>query len=250
MLSKGIKEITLLGQNVNSYMWEEGKKWNFASLLEELNELQGLLRLRFTTSHPKDLSDEVIQCFSDLNGLCPHIHLPFQAGSNEVLHRMRRGYSRERYIELIEKLRAVRPDIAVTSDVMVGFPGETEKDFELTMKLVKKVQFDALFSFKYSDRKGTSAEKMGGKVTENEKTFRLSLLQGLQKQISLKKNRDLEGKELDVLVEGESKKGGQLTGRAGCNRIINFVGNNRLIGRLVKVNIKHGSLNSLQGELL
>ena len=251
MVSEGIKEITLLGQNVNSYLWTRGRTLNFASLLREFNELDGLLRLRFTTSHPKDLSDEVIECFGgDLANLCPHIHLPFQAGSNEVLQRMRRGYTREEYMALIGKLRLSRPDIAITSDVMVGFPGESEQDFRMTLDLMEAVQFDALFSFKYSDRKGTLAEKMREKIEETEMNSRLSVLQSLQKRITLKKNRELEGKQFEVLVEGESKRGGQLTGRTGSNKIVNFDCPSAYIGHIVNVVVDRGSLNSLQGEFL
>lgn len=249
LISEGVKEITLLGQNVNSYRWEGMEKWNFVTLLREMTQLDGLLRLRFTTSHPKDLSEQLIHCFGDLQKLCPHIHLPFQAGSNSVLDRMKRGYSREKYIQLIEKLRAVRPDIAITSDVMVGFPGETDQDFDMTLNLIKRVQFDSLFSFKYSDRKGTVAAKMDDKVGETDKSLRLSVLQSLQKKISLKKNRALEGKQLEVLVEGNSKKGGQISGRTGSNKIVNFNSNNNMIGRLVIVTVNRGLLNSLQGEL-
>ena len=249
LISEGVKDITLLGQNVNSYRWEGMEKWSFVTLLREITRLDGLLRLRFTTSHPKDLSEQLIQCFGDLDKLCPHIHLPFQAGSNSVLDRMKRGYTREKYIELIDKLRAVRSDIAITSDVMVGFPGETEQDFDMTLNLIKRVQFDSLFSFKYSDRKGTVAAKMGDKVGETDKSLRLSVLQNLQKKISLKKNRALEGKQLEVLVEGYSKKGGQISGRTGSNKIMNFTSNNNVIGRLVVVTVNCGLLNSLQGEM-
>jgi tRNA-2-methylthio-N6-dimethylallyladenosine synthase len=249
LISDGIKEITLLGQNVNSYLWGGGQRWNFVSLLRELDKIDGLLRLRFTTSHPKDLSDQLIQSFRDMDKLCPHIHLPFQAGSNPVLERMRRGYTREKYIDLTKKLRAIRPDIGITSDVMVGFPGESEEDFEMTIDLIKKVQFDALFSFKYSDRKGTFAEKMTGKVNEAEKSSRLRTLQNLQKQITLQKNRAFDGKLAEVLVEGFSKRGGQLTGRTGSNKIVNFKCNTNYIGKLVTVKIKQCFVNSLGGEL-
>ncbi len=248
LISEGVKDITLLGQNVNSYSWEEWEGWNFPSLLNAVSKLDGLLRLRFTTSHPKDLSDGLIQCFKDINNLSPHIHLPFQAGSNSVLQRMKRGYTREKYMELISKLRDVKPAIAITSDVMVGFPGESEEDFEMTLDLIKQVQFDGLFSFKYSDRIGTLAEKMGEKVEDSEKARRLNVLQTIQKQITLKKNRGLEGSLVEVLVEGQSKKGGKLTGRTGSNKIVNFTWKNNYIGQLVKVIIKKGSSNSLLGE--
>lgn len=249
LIDEGVKEITLLGQNVNSYQWEGEEKWNLVSLVRELDKIDGLLRLRFTTSHPKDLSNQLAQCFKDIDKLCPHIHLPFQAGSNPILERMRRGYTQENYIELTEKLRVIRPDIGITSDVMVGFPGESKKDFEMTLDLIKKVQFDALFSFKYSDRKGTFAEKMTDKVDEAEKSARLSTLQSLQKQITLKKNRALDGKSVEVLAEGFSKRGGQLTGRTGSNKVVNFVCDTTYIGKLVTVTIKHCFINSLRGEL-
>ncbi|MCP4665004.1 MAG: tRNA (N6-isopentenyl adenosine(37)-C2)-methylthiotransferase MiaB [Deltaproteobacteria bacterium] len=250
LISDGVKEITLLGQNVNSYCFEERqKKWDFPRLLEELSALKDLLRLRFTTSHPKDLSHDLIHCFRDLPSLCPHIHLPFQAGSNTVLKRMRRGYTRESYMGLISKLRKMQPDMAITSDVMVGFPGETEKDFEWTLDLIKRVQFDSLFSFKYSDRKNTAAEKMDRKLDEPEKARRLQILQALQRQITLKKNRALEGHQVEVLVEGESKRGGQLTGRTGTNKVVNFLCNRSSIGNIVNVVIRQGLVNSLGGEL-
>ncbi len=243
LIADGIKDITLLGQNVISYHWKDR---NFASLLREVSALEGLLRLRFTTSHPKDLSDEIIQCFGDIHNLCPHLHLPFQAGSNAILKRMKRGYTREQYMDLVAKLRQIEPDIALTSDVMVGFPGESEQDFEMTLDFIKKVQFDGLFSFKYSDRKGTLAEKMDDKVDESEKARRLEVLQLLQKQITLEKNAGLKGRQVEVLVEGESKRAGQLTGRTGTNKVVNIDCSNRQIGDIVKVTIKEGFMNSLR----
>ncbi|NQT56396.1 MAG: tRNA (N6-isopentenyl adenosine(37)-C2)-methylthiotransferase MiaB [Desulfobacteraceae bacterium] len=248
LLSEGVKDITLLGQNVNSYFWEEGERWDFSCLLHKVSKLDGLLRLRFTTSHPKDLSDELIQCFRNISNICPHIHLPFQAGSNSVLKRMRRGYTREKYLELISKLRDVKPTIAITSDVMVGFPGESEEDFCMTLDLIKQVQFDSLFSFKYSDRIGTLAEKMKDKVEDFEKAKQLKVLQTIQKQITLNKNKALEGRQVEVLVEGQSKKGKQLTGRTESNKIVNFDWKKSKIGNLVEVTIKQGYLNSLIGE--
>ena len=249
LVAQGVKEITLLGQNVNSYSWKDHSgSYSFVSLLRTLAELEGLMRLRFTTSHPKDLSDDLIYCFKDLDTLCPHIHLPFQAGSNEILRRMKRGYSREQYMELAAKLREVVPDIAITSDVMVGFPGESVRDFEETMDLMRKIRFDSLFSFKYSDREGTVAARMDQKVSEEEKSRRLNRLQALQRHITLQKNRGLEGTKALVLVEGRSKKGGQMMGRTGTNKILNFISNNNNIGEFVKVYIKKGSVNSLWGE--
>ncbi|MBN1277147.1 MAG: tRNA (N6-isopentenyl adenosine(37)-C2)-methylthiotransferase MiaB [Deltaproteobacteria bacterium] len=251
MISAGIKEITLLGQNVNSYFWN--KETNFPSLLHKMGTLDGLYRVRFTTSHPKDMSDELIKCFGEKESiLCPHIHLPFQAGSNRVLEKMRRGYTREKYMDLVYRLREVEPDIAITSDVMVGFPGESSSDFELTLDLIKKVQFDSLFSFKYSDRDGTLASKMDNKVDESEKVLRLGILQDLQKQITLGKNRSLEGKKMSVLVEGISRKGGypNFSGRTASNKVVNFSCDSNMIGHLVNVEIKEGMNNSLKGEII
>jgi tRNA-2-methylthio-N6-dimethylallyladenosine synthase len=248
LLSEGIREITLLGQNVNSYAWDDKSNWNFSSLLQKMDDLDDLMRLRFTTSHPKDLSDDLIACFQEMDKLAGHIHLPFQAGSNRILKRMRRGYTREEYLEIIAKLRTCKEDIAITSDVMVGFPGETEEDFLLTLDLLQKVEFDSLFSFKYSDREGTPAAKMANKISKDIKVSRLQRLQDLQNSITLQKNRQLEGRRLTVLVEGNSKKGGQLTGRTGSNKVVNFDGDDHLVGKLVEVVIRESYLNSLKGE--
>ena len=214
-----------------------------------MNELKGLVRIRFTTSHPKDLSDDLINLFGELDKLCPHIHLPFQAGSNKVLKLMNRHYSRERYRELVEKLRHVRPEISITSDVMVGFPQESDEDFQMTLDLIEKIKFDNLYSFKYSDRKGTVAEKMEGKIDDPEKSLRLETLQRLQNRITLAKNRMLEGRQMEVLVEGYGKRKGQLTGRTKTNKIVNFTSDFNIIGSLVNVDIQHASANSLQGML-
>ena len=250
LLSEGIREITLLGQNVNSYAWGDQHTWNFSSLLHAMDHLDHLLRLRFTTSHPKDLSDDLMGCFEEMDKLAGHIHLPFQAGSNRILKLMRRGYTREEYLEIIAKLRTSNADIAITSDVMVGFPGETEEDFLLTLDLIQHVEFDSLFSFKYSDREGTPAAKMPEKVSKGVKVSRLQRLQDLQNCITLTKNRHLEGRRLTVLVEGTSKKGGQLTGRTSSNKVVNFDGDGHLVGNLVEVVIQESYLNSLKGELI
>ncbi len=243
MLSNGIKDITFLGQNVISYNFAN---YDFVTLLRKVNKIEGLLRLRFTTSHPKDLSDGIIECFQDINKLCPHIHLPFQAGSNEILKRMKRGYTREQYLGLISKLRKVEPDIAITSDVMVGFPGESRDDFEMTLDLIRQVQFDNLFSFIYSDRKGTLADRMKDKVDKKEKSFRLESLQNLQKKITFNKNRGLQDKKVEVLVEGHSKKGDQMSGRTRTNKIVNFTGIACKTGDIVEVTVKECFFNSLR----
>ena len=249
LIRQGVKEITLLGQNVNAYLWEGKGTLNFSGLLRVVSELEGLFRLRFTTSHPKSLSPELIDCFAELNNLCPHIHLPFQAGANGVLRRMGRGYTREQYMDLVARLRETRPEIAISSDVMVGFPGESDVQFEETLDLVTRVGFDGLFSFKYSDRRGTVAETMIPKVPEAEKAARLTRLQSLQKTITLKKNKALEGSVVEVLVEGPGKRKGQVSGRTESNKIVNFNNYNNKLVNIVNVVIKEGLLNSLRGEL-
>lgn len=250
LISQGVREITLLGQNVNSYFSSESGDVDFPGLLYKLSKMKDLFRIRFTTSHPKDLSDDLISCFRHLTNLCPHIHLPFQSGSNRILDLMNRGYTREDYFSLINKLRKTRPDIAVTSDVIVGFPGEDEDDFNMTLDLVEKIEFDNLFSFIYSDRKGTIAEKMDKKISEDIKLSRLKILQATQRDITLKKNKLLEGKELEIFVEGLSKKGDQLTGRTLSNKVVNFNCDINNIGKLTKVIIERSFVNSLQGVLL
>jgi tRNA-2-methylthio-N6-dimethylallyladenosine synthase len=249
LISQGIKEITLLGQNVNSYFSSEEGGVTFPSLLRMLSDLKGLLRIRFTTSHPKDLSQELIDCFKYLNNLCPHIHLPFQAGSNRILKMMNRGYSVETYLDLINRLKDISPDFAITSDVMVGFPGETEDDFNMTLDVIEKIEFDNLFSFKYSDRRGTLAEKMNEKISEDIKLYRLTTLQAKQKHITLKKNKLLEEREVEVLVDGLARRGEHLTGRTPSNKIVNFNSDKKVIGQLVKVTIKKSHINSLQGVI-
>ncbi len=251
LVSQGVGEICLLGQNVNSYRPAEADPCvGFPDLLRRLRPIAGLLRLRFTTSHPKDLSEDLVRCFGEIPNLCPHIHLPVQAGSDAVLKRMNRRYTSGHYRELVERLRDVRPEIAVTSDMIVGFPGETEGDFERTLDLMRKIRFDNLFSFMYSDRQGTAAEKLSGKIDEKTKRERLQVLQALQKRITLEKNRELEGRKIEVLVEGPSRKGGQLTGRSGTNKVVNFKCDTRCIGELINVEIEHAFVNSLSGRLV
>lgn len=243
LVSDGVKEITLLGQNVISYQW---KKVNVANLLKMVTRVEGVLRLRFTTSHPKDLSDEIIRCFREIDNLCPHIHLPFQSGSNEILDRMKRKYTREQYLNLVDKLRDTRPDIAITSDVMVGFPGETEEDFQLTLDLIRRVRFDGLFSFKYSDRSFTLSEKMPNKIAEPVKSKRLEILQALQKQITIEKNYQLKGFPVQVLIEGKSKQKNQVTGKTATNKTVNISNDNINIGDIVEVTVKDVFVNSLK----
>ncbi len=249
LVKQGVREITLLGQNVNSYSSGRGGNVTFPELLKMLGDIDGLYRIRFTTSHPKDLSDDLINSFIDVQKLCHHIHLPFQSGSNKILKLMNRKYTSDDYLRLIQKLRDINPDFAVTSDVIVGFPGESYSDFKKTLDLIDKIEFDNLFSFKYSDRKGTKAAEMAGKLDDKEKSSRLKILQDLQKEKTLLRNKRLEGRTEEILVDGISKRGTQYTGRTDTNKVVNFTCKNDVIGELVKVNIKHTFINSLRGDV-
>ncbi len=249
LASRGVKEVILLGQNVNSYGKKSPGEMTFPELLYRVAEIEGIERIRFTTSHPKDLSEELIRAFREIDKLCEHLHLPFQAGSNRVLERMGRGYTREDYLRKVERLREEVPRIAITADVMVGFPGEGEEDFRQTLDLVERVRFDGLFSFKYSPRKGTVSASWPDDVPPEVKQRRLEELQELQRAITLEKNRALEGELMEVLVEGTGSRPGQLRGRTRCNRVVNFPGREELIGRVVWVRITEGLQNSLRGEL-
>jgi tRNA-2-methylthio-N6-dimethylallyladenosine synthase len=249
LAKEGVKEVILLGQNVNAYGKKSPGECSFVELLRKIAEIPGIERIRFTTSHPKDLGEDLILAFKEIPQLCEHIHLPFQAGSNKILKMMRRGYTREEYLQKIERLREVVPEIAITADVIVGFPGEKEEDFEETLDLVRQVRFDGLFSFKYSPRKGTLASKWPDDVPEEVKARRLEELQSLQRKITLEKNKALEGQVLEVLVEGCGDRQGQLKGRSRCNRVVVFQGPIGLIGKTVWVKIKEGLPNCLRGEL-
>jgi tRNA-2-methylthio-N6-dimethylallyladenosine synthase len=246
----GVKEVCLLGQNVNSYGKGLEGEINFPELLSRINEIDGLQRIRFTTSHPRDLSEELIQAFSKLPKLCEHIHLPFQSGSNKILKAMHRDYTRESYLEKIDRLREICPSVAITTDVIVGFPGEEEDDFNQTLDLIHKVQFDDLFSFKYSPRKGTRAAQIQDQVNEKVKQDRLAKLQGIQKEITLQKNQAVVGSIDETLVEGQSKQSERdVTGRTRSNKIVNFEGDLGLAGELVPVRITKAYPHSLRGEI-
>ncbi|MBN2468070.1 MAG: tRNA (N6-isopentenyl adenosine(37)-C2)-methylthiotransferase MiaB [Deltaproteobacteria bacterium] len=249
LVGSGVKEITLLGQNVNSYGQTCSGEVTFPELLRKINGIPGLHRIRFTTSHPKDLSQDLIRCFGELEKLCPHLHLPLQSGSTRILKMMNRGYTREGYRDLIQRLRAVCPHIAITTDIIVGFPGETETDFQETVDIVHEIEYDEFYSFKYSDRPNTRASKSLTKVSDKEKARRLSLLQEVQKHITLRKNRRLVGNTAEVLVEGCSKTNAKrLTGRSGSNKVINFEGLPELRGKLVQVEITEAFLHSFLGR--
>ena len=251
LAAHGIKEVTLLGQNVNSYGKGLPQGADFVDVLRRVSSIGGIERIRFTTSHPKDLSPELIRCYAEIDKLCEHIHLPVQSGSDQVLRRMNRGYNREEYMERVARLREVYPDISITSDMIVGFPGETDEDFQKTIDLMEHVRFDNLFSFKYSERKGTVAADFDGKVSESIKGERLQILQSLQETHTLAKNKKMEGQVVDILVEGRSKNSsGEVMGRTRTNKIVNFKGGPALIGKTLPVVIALAYRHSLRGELL
>ena len=246
LLAGGARDITLLGQNVNSY--GRGQAGGFPALLLAMAEL-GVERLRFITSHPKDFSPELVELFAGLPALGDSLHLPLQSGSEAILKAMGRGYGRERYLGLVKALRRARPGLALSTDVIVGFPGETEADFQATMDLVEIVGFDSMFSFKYSDRPGVAAAGFPNKVPEEEKARRLTRLQARQKAISLARNEAHIGQVLEVLVErASSRRPGQLTGRARNFKLVHFDGPRDLIGLLVPVLITAAGPASLQGQ--
>jgi tRNA-2-methylthio-N6-dimethylallyladenosine synthase len=246
LVGVGVREVTLLGQNVNSYRGGV----DFAELLLRCASVPGLERVRFTTSHPHDLSDRLIEAFRTEPKICPHFHLPVQSGSDSVLKRMRRDYTVEGYLERLNKLREARPGIAVTTDVIVGFPGETEADFEATMQLIEKVRYDNIFSFVYSPRKGTSAirhELEWGIVPHEQKVQRLERLQARQVEIGTELARTYLGREVEVLVEGPSRTRADLrSGRTAENRMVNFAGD-APAGILCRVKVEGARHNALAG---
>jgi tRNA-2-methylthio-N6-dimethylallyladenosine synthase len=275
LVNSGIREVTLLGQNVNSYGKKEGL-CSFSKLLALINEIDGILRIRFTTSHPKDLSDDLIFAFKENEKLCRHIHLPVQSGSDRVLKRMNRKYTRALYLEKIDKLRNICPDISITSDFIVGFPGETKADFNETLDLIKNVEYEGLFAFKYSDRPNAKATLFAQKIPDQEKKERLKKLLDLQEIISRKKNQALVGSTQEILVEGFSKKMSsvitrageteineplpndiQWTGRTSANKIVNFNLESGSVscgysftGSIVNVKIEKAFSHSLWGKYL
>lgn len=267
LVADGVREVTLLGQNVNSYGQKEGL-CSFTELLTMVNDIEGLERIRFTTSHPKDLSEELIGAFRNLDKLCPHIHLPVQSGSDRVLKTMNRRYTRHQYLEKVDRLRNACPDIAITSDFIAGFPGETETDFNETLSLIQAVEFDGVFAFQYSDRPNTPANTFSSKVPESEKKYRLQVLLDCQSEITLRKNKALIGMSKPVLIEGRSKKqdkGGstvdadkvQWMGRTPSNKIVNFIfkdeplyDESQVVGSIVDIHIEKAFPHSLWGACL
>jgi tRNA-2-methylthio-N6-dimethylallyladenosine synthase len=265
LAASGVREVTLLGQNVNSYGAKEGL-CSFPELLQQVNAVEGLARIRFTTSHPKDLTAELIRAFARLGKLCPHIHLPVQSGSNRILERMNRRYTREHYLDNIAKLRDSCPGIAITSDMIVGFPGETRADFEATLELMRQVEFDGLFAFVYSDRPNVPARRFPEKVSEAEARERLQTLLAFQENFTYAKNRALVGSVQEILTEGSSKRRAAgsaaedsrrpWSGRTLGNKIVHFFCDARLSGagtmlpgQLVRVRIERALAHSLWGSL-
>ena len=253
LVSDGVVEVMLLGQNVNSYRGEtvEEKPCSFAHLIELVAEINGLKRIRFMTSHPKDLSDELIDVFKSCDKLCKNIHLPVQSGSSTVMKRMNRRYSKEDYMRIISKIREAVPKITISTDIIVGFPGETEEQFEETLNLVKEVRYDSAFTFLYSIRTGTPAAKFSDQIPEDIKHERFNKLVALVDSISAEKNKEYEGRVEEVLVEGKSKRNeNTLSGRTDGFKLVNFPGDESRIGKFVKVRITEGKTFSLNGEII
>ena len=248
----GVKEVMLLGQNVNSYKGQ-GKDglWDFSDLVRAVNDIEGIERIRFMTSHPKDLSDKLIDCFRDCSKLCHYFHLPVQAGSDDVLKRMNRRYDRARYLELVKKLREVDPDMAISTDIIVGFPGETEEDFQDTLDLCNEVGYDSAFTFLYSKRKGTPAAIAEDQIPDEIKHERFNRLCDSINSVSQAKNAAYVGRTVTVLCDGPSRRNShKLSGRTDTFKLVNFTGDPELQGELVKVRITSSNTFSLEGELV
>ena len=252
LASQGVREITLIGQNVDAYhaAAPDGSEWGLGELIEHVALIGGIDRLRFTTSHPRDMDDELIAVLGREKKLMPYLHLPIQAGSNKVLHAMNRGHTYDEYKTLIAKIRAARPDIALSGDFIVGFPGETEADFEQTMKCVEEIGYASSFSFKYSIRPGTPGASLPRQVPEDVKSERLKRLQDLLYTQQMAFNKSLIGRTLDVLVENGGRDDGQLFGRSPYLQGTHFDGSEDLVGQIVPVLITVAGRNSLTGELV
>ena len=247
LLDDGVQEITLLGQNVNSY---QGGGGAFAELLTRLDKM-GVPRIRFMTSHPKDISDELIEAYGALTHLCKQLHLPVQAGSDRILTLMNRGYAREQYLRLVERLRKASPAIGLTTDLIVGFPGETAAEFEETLSLVRQVRFDAAFTFIYSPRPGTRAAAMADETPMAEKTRRIEQLIALQSEITAEVLSAQVGTVQKVLAEGESTRNqGSISGKTDRGHMVNFPGNTEQIGRMAEVKIASAGRNTLRGSAI
>ena len=253
LTQQGVKEINLLGQNVNAYRGEmaEGEICDFAMLLRIVHEIPSLERLRFTTSHPREFNERIIECYRDLPKLVSHLHLPIQSGSDRVLSAMKRGYTALEYKSIIRKLRAIRPDLCLSSDFIVGFPGETEQEFEQTLKLVKDIAFDLSYVFIYSPRPGTPAANLPDETTYQEKLRRLEALNEVIEAETASINQAMIGTVQRCLVDGVSKKDpDQLQARTMNNRVVNFSGDPKLINQMVDIEIKQATTFSLGGDIV
>jgi tRNA-2-methylthio-N6-dimethylallyladenosine synthase len=249
LADSGYTEIQLLGQTVNSYRDPSAQGMNFVELLRAVAAVPGIRRVRFTTSHPNDFHRAIVHAIDEVPALCDHVHLPVQSGSTRILKSMRRTYTRDEYLEKISWIRAARRPISITSDIIVGFPGETDGDFEDTVTLLDQVQYDGVFSFKYSPRPNTPAITMEDAVPEEEKGRRLAILQDRQRQIQIERNEKLVGQTFEVLVDGRHASRGQWTGRSSSNRILNFTSSSEsILGEYIQVRVTRAGPNSLVGE--
>jgi len=253
MADLGYTEVQLLGQNVNSYKDPAGKK-SFAELLAAVAETPGIKRVRFTTSHPRDFGRDIVEAIESVPTLCDHVHLPVQSGSTRVLHAMQRLYNREQYLERIAWMKSAKREISITTDVIVGFPGETEADFEETLSLLDEVGYDGIFAFKYSPRPNTPALHLADPISDQEKSRRLAVLQDKQKQIQVHRNQRHVGQTLEVMVEGKNELRGQWVGRSSQNKVLNFTvqpgGPYPAIGGYARVRTTTSFPNSLLGEMV
>ncbi len=249
LCNTGVSEVTLLGQNVNSYGKDLGNDLSFAELIRSIDRETGVKRLRFMTSHPKDLTDDLIACYGSVKSLCEHIHLPMQSGSSRILDAMNRRYTREHYLSLIDKLRARVPDIAITTDFIAGFPGETEEEFQETLSLAREVRFDAAYTFAYSKRPLTKAAAMPGQLSRAEKSERLSRLNALILQCVKESGQRYIGKTVEVLAESKSRlNGAEISGRTRTAKMVSFEGTPEDIGQYRQVRIDRASNHTLHGK--
>jgi tRNA-2-methylthio-N6-dimethylallyladenosine synthase len=253
LAGQGVREINLLGQNVNAYRGEmdDGEIAEFSLLLHYVAAVEGIDRIRFTTSHPAEFSDDIIEAFAEIPELVSHLHLPVQSGSNAILANMKRGYNRDEYLEIMAKMKAVRPGISLSSDFIIGFPGETDEQFEDTLDLIEQVGFDFSYSFIYSARPGTPAADMADDISEETKKQRLIRLKDRLNEMTMAVSNSMVNTVHSVLVEGVSKKSPlQMTGRTENNRVVNFTAHPRLAGQFVDVMITEALPNSLRGRMI
>lgn len=255
LASQGVREITLLGQNVNAYhgaapALETAGEWTLPQLVRHLAKIGGFDRLRYITSHPRDMDDDLIAAHADTPELMPFLHLPVQSGSNNILKAMNRGHTREHYLDIMRRMKEARPDIALASDFIVGFPGESDKDFEDTMDLVREVNYAIAYSFKYSERPGTPAAEMFGQVPDDVKNERLQALQKLLRDQQTAFNKSKIGETVSVLITGTGRRDGQLHGRSPWLQSVHFNGSAAMIGQIVDVSVDGATMSSLSGELI